>query len=156
MRGSSVIRMMVVDDQPSVRSAMMAFLLTYDDFLIVGAATNGLEALQMCEYSTPDVILMDLLMPGMDGAAATRAIRKRYPHVQVIILTGFKETHLIQDALQAGAVDYWLKGNTGDELADAIRLAYHRQPTLTREVVQALDYHLSRPQALPVREISYQ
>ena len=156
MRGSSVIRVMVVDDQPLVRNAMVAFLLTHDDFLIVGAATNGLEALQMCEYTTPDVILMDLLMAGMDGATATRAIRKRHPHVQVIILTGFKETHLIQDALQAGAVDYWLKGNTGDELADAIRLAYHRQPLSTREVVQKLDYHLSRPQSLTPREVSYQ
>jgi NarL family two-component system response regulator LiaR len=138
MSDIKVIRVMVVDDHRAVRSALTAFLLAYDDLELVGEATNGLEALQLCERQQPDVVLMDLLMPHMDGASTTRAIRARYPHTQVLILSGSREEQLAQEALQAGAIGYWLKEITSDELAQAIRAAHQGRPTLASEIASTI------------------
>lgn len=132
------IRVMIVDDHPVVRSGLVAFLLAFDDLELVGEATNGAEAVHLCEQVRPDVILMDLVMPGMDGAAAIRAIRSRFPQVQIIALTSFREENLMQAALEAGAISYLFKNVSARELVDAIRAAYAGRPTLTPEVTQAL------------------
>ncbi|MBN1964712.1 MAG: response regulator transcription factor, partial [Anaerolineae bacterium] len=124
---------MIVDDHAVVRSGLSAFLTVYDDLELVGAAASGAEALRTCEKYKPDVILMDLVMPGMDGAATTRTIRERWPGTQVIALTSFKEDTLVQSALQAGAIGYLLKNITAEELADAIRAAVKGKPTLAPE-----------------------
>jgi NarL family two-component system response regulator LiaR len=108
------------------------------DLELVGEASDGEEALQVCERARPDVILMDLLMPKVDGKAATRIIRERWPQVQVIALTSFQEKNLVQQALQAGAISYLLKNVSVDELAEAIRAAHAGQPTLAPEATQAL------------------
>jgi NarL family two-component system response regulator LiaR len=121
-----------------VRSGLSAFLLAYEDLEMVGDAANGAEAIRLCEKFRPDVILMDLVMPGMDGAAATRAIRAQHPDVQVIALTSFKEEDLVQGALQAGAIGYLLKNVSADELAGAIRAAHGGRPTLAPEAAEAL------------------
>ena len=92
----------------------------------------------MCEQTHPDVILMDLVMPELNGVAATRIINKKWPQVQVIALTSFQEKDLVHDALQAGAISYLLKNVSGQELAQAIRGAYAGQSTLAREAVEAL------------------
>ena len=113
----SPIRVMLVDDHAVVRSGLSAFLLAFDDFELVGEAADGAEAVGMCERSRPDVILMDLVMPRMDGATATRTIRERHPDVQVIALTSFKEDELVQNALKSGAIGYLLKNVSADELA---------------------------------------
>lgn len=132
------IRVLIVDDHAVVRSGLSAFLMVYEDLEMVGAAANGPEAIHLCAKFEPDVILMDLVMPGMDGAAATRAIRAQHPHVQVIALTSFKEEELVQSALQAGAIGYLLKNVSADELAGAIRAAYGGRPTLAPEAAEAL------------------
>lgn len=132
------IRVMIVDDHAVVRSGLSAFLTIYDDLELVAAASGGAEALHLCERHHPDVILMDLVMPGMDGAAATKAIRERWPDVQVIALTSFKEDSLVQSALQAGAIGYLLKNVSADELANAIRSAHAGKPTLAPEAAEAL------------------
>lgn len=124
MENTSLIRVLVVDDHRAVRSALAAFLLAYDDLELAGEASDGLEALRLCEHRQPDVVLMDLLMPRMDGASATRAIRRLYPRVQVLILTGSQEKRLLRDALRAGAIGHWHKEVTSDELASAIRVAH--------------------------------
>lgn len=134
----ATIRVMLVDDHAVVRSGLSTFLLAYDDLELVAEASDGAEAWRLCERVRPDVILMDLMMPRMDGAAATRLIRERYPHIQVLILTSFKEDNLVQDALKAGAIGYLLKNVTGVELAQAIRSAYQGRPTLAPEATQAL------------------
>ncbi len=134
----SPIRVLLVDDHAVVRSGLSAFLLAYDDLELVGEAGSGEEAVRMCERVRPNVVLMDLVMPGMDGAAATRAIRERCPQAQVIALTSFKEQDLVQSALQAGAISYLLKNVSADELAKAIRAAAAGRPTLAPEAAQAL------------------
>jgi len=138
MDTSDAIRVLLVDDHAVVRSGLSAFLLVFDDLALVGEASGGQEALQLCRQLTPDVVLMDLVMPEMDGATATRAIRQICPQTQVIALTSFKEQDLVQKALQAGAIGYLLKNVSADELAEAIRAAHAGRPTLAPEATQAL------------------
>jgi two-component system, NarL family, response regulator LiaR len=132
------IRVMIVDDHAVVRSGLAAFLLAFDDLELVAEANSGEQAVRLCESKRPDVVLMDLVMPGMDGAAATQAIRAKCPHIQVIVLTSFKEQDLVQGALKAGAIGYLLKNVSVDEMADAIRAAHAGRPTLAPEAAQAL------------------
>ncbi len=138
MTDTQLIRVMLVDDHAVVRSGLSTFLMTCDDMELVGEASSGEQALGLCPQAKPDVVLMDLVMPGMDGAAATRLIREKYPEIQVIALTSFKEQELVQGALQAGAIGYLLKDVTADELATAIRAAYAGKPTLAPEAAQVL------------------
>ena len=143
---ANAIRVMIVDDHAVVRSGLGAFLLATDDLELVGEAGSGAEAVRKVPQLQPDVILMDLVMPEMDGAAATRAIRQANPQVQVIALTSFKEDDLVQGALQAGAIGYLLKNVTAEQLADAIRAAKVGRPTLAPEAAQALIHNATRPQ----------
>jgi NarL family two-component system response regulator LiaR len=143
------IKVMIVDDHAVVRSGLSAFLMVCDGLELVGEAGSGSEAVSLCSSLKPDVVLMDLLMPGMDGAAATREIRKKYPDIQVIILTSFKEQNLVEEALQAGAIGYLLKNLSVDELAAAIKSAKAGRPTLAPEATQALisaAKHANEPQ----------
>ncbi len=132
------IRVMIVDDHAMVRTGLATFLEVSDDLDLVGQATNGQEAVELCEQFQPDVILMDLVMPEMDGVTATRIIRERWPQVQVIALTSFQEKELVQDALQAGAISYLLKNVSMDDLAEAVRAAHAGRATLAQEAIQAL------------------
>jgi len=134
----AIIRVLVVDDQAVVRSGLAAFLSIYDDLALVGEANDGAKAVNLCGQLRPDVVLMDLVMPNMDGAEATLAIRKHYPQIQVVALTSFKEDDLVKRVLEAGAIGYLLKNVSADELADAIRAAYAGRPTLSPEATQVL------------------
>jgi len=138
MTEKKLIRVMLVDDHAVVRSGLGTFLLANDDMELVGEVSSGEQALTMCTHVKPDVVLMDLVMAGMDGATATRKIREQCPEIQVIALTSFKEQELVQGALQAGAIGYLLKDISADELANAIRAAYAGKPTLAPEAAQAL------------------
>jgi NarL family two-component system response regulator LiaR len=139
------IRVMIVDDHAVVRSGLAAFLMVFDDLLLVGEAEGGAEAIQMCRETAVDVVLMDLMMPEMDGAEATRLIRKECPGVQVIALTSFREEKLVQGALQAGAISYLLKNVSADELANAIRAAHAGRSTLAPEATAALIHAATHP-----------
>jgi len=138
MKDKKMIRVMLVDDHAVVRSGLSTFLMTCEDMELVGEASSGEQALTMCSRANPDVVLMDLVMAGMDGATATRKIREKCPEIQVIALTSFKEQELVQGALQAGAIGYLLKDISADELANAIRAAYAGKPTLAPEAAQVL------------------
>jgi NarL family two-component system response regulator LiaR len=129
---------MIVDDHAVVRSGLKAFLMVFDDLELVGEASSGQEAVQLTERIQPDVILMDIIMPDMDGPATTKAIRSRWPGVQIVALTSFREDELVKNALQAGAIGYLLKNVGADDLADAIRSAYVGRPTLAPEAAQVL------------------
>ncbi len=132
------IRVMIVDEHDMVRRGLIAFLKVKSDLELVAEARNGEEAIQICEQVQPDVILMDLKMPVMDGVTATKIIRERWPGVQVIALTSFQEKELVQEVLQAGAISYLLKNVTVDELAEAIRAAHAGKATLAPEATQVL------------------
>jgi NarL family two-component system response regulator LiaR len=145
MEEADKIRVMVVDDHAVVRSGLADFLLAYDDLQLVGEASGGDQAVLLCEKAKPDVVLMDLVMDGMDGAEATKAIRKECPQIQVIALTSFREEELVQKAIQAGAIGYLLKSVTAKELAEAIRNAFEGRPTLAPEAAQALIHATTMP-----------
>lgn len=143
-----MIRVLIVDDHPMVRSGLTALLSAYDDLELAGEASNGAEAVRACARVKPDVVLMDLVMPEMDGATATRLIREQHPQVKVVALTSFKEDGLVQDALKAGAIGYLLKNVTADELANAIRAAHAGRPTLAPEATQVLINASTQPPAV--------
>jgi NarL family two-component system response regulator LiaR len=138
MTETNPIRVMVVDDHAVVRGGLRYFLLAFDDIELVAEAESGEEALRLCESCQPDVVLMDIRMPGMDGADTTRLLRERYPQIQVLALTSFQDGQLVQKALRAGATGYLLKDVPIDELAEAIRKAHAGQPTLAPAAAQAL------------------
>ena len=142
---SSRIRVLVVDDHAMVRRGLAVFLMVFDDLELTGEATGGKEAVKLCAELQPDVVLMDMLMPDMDGAAAIKLIRKQSPSIQVIALTSFKEEVIVQSALQAGAIGYLLKDVTADELARAIRAAHAGRATLSPEAAQVLVEAASQP-----------
>ena len=144
---SARIRVLVVDDHTMVRRGLATFLKVFDDLELAGEAASGQAAIQLCTQLQPDVVLMDIVMPDMDGATATRLIRKQSPRIQVLALTSFKEEILVQSALQAGAIGYLLKDVSADELAQAIRAAHAGRSTLSPEAAQALVHATSQPPA---------
>jgi NarL family two-component system response regulator LiaR len=121
-----------------VRRGLATFLKVFDDLELAGEADGGQTAVQLCAQLKPDVVLMDMVMPDMDGATATRLIRNQSQSIQVIALTSFKEEILVQSALQAGAIGYLLKDVSADELAQAIRAGHAGRATLSPEAAQAL------------------
>jgi NarL family two-component system response regulator LiaR len=136
--GAARIRVLIVDDHEMVRSGLARFLLVADDLELVGEASTGAEAVRLSDVLRPDVVLMDMVMPDMDGVAATRAIRERNPDVRVIALTSFPEEDLVQKALEAGALSYLMKNVEAEELSAAIRLAKENRSMLAAEAAQAL------------------
>ena len=110
MPNAERIKVMLVDDHPIVRSGLVTMLLAFDDLELVGEASSGDKALVLCQQELPDVILMDMVMPGMDGLETTRKVLEEYPSVKIIILTSFTKDSMVQDALEAGATSYPLEG----------------------------------------------
>ncbi|MHC1785278.1 MAG: response regulator [Anaerolineaceae bacterium] len=138
MNSTLPIRVMVVDDHAMVRRGLTTFLSIFDDLTFVGEAEDGQKALELCKTIQPDVVIMDMVMPEMDGVTATRLIRTQFPSTQVIGLTSFKEDGLVLNALTAGAIGYLLKDVSAEELAKAIRSAHAGRSTISTEAAQAL------------------
>ncbi len=147
------IRVLIVDDHEMVRSGLNAFMQGVDDLEAVGEAGSGEEAIQQCEHLQPDVVLMDMRMPGIGGVEATRSIRERCPNVRIIALTSFPEQELVHQALQAGAMSYLVKNVAPSELACAIRDAVAGRPTLAPEAAQALIRQVTKS-ATPGHDLS--
>ena len=148
------IRVLIVDDHPMVLDGLQLFISMSAGMECVGQATSGEEAIALCETLQPDVVLMDLLMPGMGGIQAIQTIRARRPGVQVIALTSFAEPDLVQQALKAGAIGYVLKNVRSAELADAIRSAQSRRSVMAPEATEALvqAMHRDRPAVFDLSE----
>ena len=139
------IRVLLVDDHMVVRSGLSTVLSVYDDLKLVGEAGDGEEAIRLCERLQPNVILMDLLMPKMDGVTAIKAIKSRWPQIQIIALTSFKEKEYVEGALKAGVNGYLLKDVSAEELINAVRRAVAGQPSLSPEAAQVLIHNVSEP-----------
>ena len=142
------IRIMIVDDHLMVRDGLQVFLSMYDDLEIVAEAEDGAEAFDLCAQVQPDVILMDILMPKVDGPTATTRILEAFPQVQVIALTSFVEEDLVRQALQAGATGYLLKDVEPEKLAEAIRAAYGGRPTIASAAARVLAQAAKQPPPL--------
>jgi NarL family two-component system response regulator LiaR len=136
---------MLVDDHVMVRRGLATFLMVFDELQFVGEAESGEAAIQLCAEVLPDVILMDMVMPDMDGATITRTIHQKFPQIQVIALTSFKEGELIKNALAAGVIGYLLKDVSADQLARAIRAAAAGRATISAEAAQALVETANQP-----------
>jgi two-component system, NarL family, response regulator LiaR len=145
----SPIRVLLVDDHLVVRRGLATLLLAFNDLRLVGEAQNGAEALALCATAQPDVVLMDLLMPEMDGVEATHAIRERYPNIRVIVLTSMDEYDYVQRSLAAGAEGYLLKSISADDLAVAIRVAFAGRPRRSPESFEDLARAVHLPDPAP-------
>ena len=145
MNPTQPIRVMVVDDHPLVRAGLSAFLNAYDDLELVGEASSGAETLRLVNISEPDVILMDLLMPDMDGIQTIQEVHREHPNIQIIALTSYGQEELVKQALQAGVISYLFKNISASELAEAIRAAKAGKPTLAPEATRILINSSMRP-----------
>jgi two-component system, NarL family, response regulator LiaR len=136
------IKVILVDDHNVVRQGLKLFLATQPDIEVVGEADNGQAAVSLVAQQQPDIVLMDLLMPQLDGIAATQQIKSRYPDVEVIALTSFVEDQQVAAVIKAGAIGYLLKDVQPAELATAIRAAQrgevHLHPQAARRLMQAI------------------
>lgn len=135
------IRVLIVDDHQVVRKGLRMFISVHDDLELVGEAGNGEEAIEQCAALLPDVVLMDMKMPVMDGPTAIEHIRTRFPEVNVVALTSFTDDAFARRALEAGAIGYLFKDVDEDELISAIRLAGKGHGVVAPEAVQALTTH---------------
>jgi NarL family two-component system response regulator LiaR len=138
MTDNSQIRVLVVDDHKVVRMGLRTFIAVHDDLDLVGEAGNGEAAIEQCAALHPDVVLMDLMMPVMDGPTAIGHIRRRFPDVQVVALTSFDDDTMAQRALEAGAIGYLFKDVEEDELMSAIRFANQGRGVVVPEAMRAL------------------
>lgn len=138
---SPTIRVLIVDDHDMVRSSLEILLETCDDLELIGNANSGEMALELARQHQPDVALIDLMMPGIDGLAVIKGMVVLSPQTRMVVLTSFKDGNLVQGALEAGALSYILKNVSIDELAEVIRAAYAGQSTVSPEARQSLQTH---------------
>lgn len=146
MAERSPVRLMIVDDHTILRRGVVASLADSHDIEVVAEAGSGEEALELCRTVTPDVALIDLVMPGMNGIETIHAMHGSYPDIQCIAFTSFRDEGKVEEALRAGAISYLLKDVETDELAKAIRLASQGVPMLAPAATQSLVYALAHRQ----------
>jgi NarL family two-component system response regulator LiaR len=148
------IRVLIVDDHPIVRLGMEVALSAYPDIHVVGQAHSSEHALAQCAKLQPDVILMDMVMPQVNGVEATRSIRGKFPKIQVIVFTSFQEQSMVQEALRAGAISYLLKDASSQELVTAVRTAAAGRTTLSPDVLDVLIHSIVQPSAVKTYDLS--
>jgi NarL family two-component system response regulator LiaR len=144
MNNSDVIRLLIVDDHKVVRNGLKIFISTFDEIELVGEAQNGRQALEQCAQHQPDVVLMDLVMPIMDGLTAIQHIREQFPEINIVALTSYDDEDLIHRAMAAGAIGYLYKDAEEEELIGAIRAAYEGRSIVAPEAIQALVNQIAR------------
>jgi two-component system, NarL family, response regulator LiaR len=132
------IKVVIADDHDLIRKGLVAVLRSYPILSLVGEASNGAEAVHLCNSVQPDVVLMDLVMPEMDGVQAISAIRQQYPQTKIVVLSSFSTDKLVEEAIRAGAISYLMKNVSGDELLNAIQSAHEGKSILAREAAQVL------------------
>lgn len=157
---SRPIRILIVDDHTVVRDGLNALLSAESGMKVVGEAANGLEAVKLAGETQPDVVLLDLVMPSMDGVQAAREIKKVYPAARILVLTSFAENHMVFSAIKAGASGYIMKDTSSDDLIQAIRDTYLGKAALGPDIARKLMEELqeggavdSRPNELTEREV---
>jgi NarL family two-component system response regulator LiaR len=142
------IRVMLVDDHRLIRDGLKMLLAIHDDLEVVADVGDGGKAIQLCDQVEPDVILMDIVMPKVDGPTATARIRDSFPHIKIIALTSFLEEELIQSMLKSGADGYLIKDVSAKELAEAIRASYQGRSPIDPAAAQVLARAVNQPPPL--------
>lgn len=132
------IQVLIVDDHDMLREGLASFLRAFHDFKLVGEASNGTEAIRLCRDLKPDVILIDLIMPEIDGVTTIQIIHQENPDIHIIALSSFNDDGLVKGALRAGATGYLLKNISANRLAEAIRASHAGLPTLSPEIAQTI------------------
>jgi two-component system, NarL family, response regulator LiaR len=135
---SRPISVLIVDDHDMLREGLASFLRAFPDLKMMGEASNGNEAIRMCRELKPDVVLIDLIMPEIDGVTAIKIIHEEIPEIHIIALSSFNDDSLVKDALRAGATGYLLKNVSANRLAEAIRATHAGLPTLSPEIAQII------------------
>jgi two-component system NarL family response regulator len=146
------IRLLVVDDHQAFRMGLVAIVEEYPDLKVIAEAANGLQAIELCRAFRPDVVLMDLRLPGLGGVEATIAIKKEFPNCGIIVITTYDGDEDIHRAIQSGAKGYLLKDMSKEELVQAIRAVHRGEHHIPPQVASRLATRLSRPEITP-REI---
>jgi DNA-binding NarL/FixJ family response regulator len=141
-RRSTTARVIVADDHPLLRSALADLLRRCSGYNVIGEAAHGQEALELCRRLRPDLVLMDVVMPVMDGVEATRKIKRELPRTVVLIITAFTDASYLEEALEAGAAGYVLKTAYPERIVDAVRRALHGEAPLNQEVAKELILNL--------------
>lgn len=147
-----MIKVLFVDDHEMVRIGVAAYLSSQSDIEVVGEADNGRQAVSMALELRPDIILMDLVMPEMDGIEATRLIMEKWPAAKIIIVTSFLDDEKVYPALEAGATSYMLKTSKASEIAKAVRATYQGQSVLEPEVTRKMMEKLRHPKSEQLHE----
>ncbi len=142
------IRVLIVDDHDMVREGLRVLLENFDEFDVVADAADGEIGVEMCRRHNPDVVLLDMMMPVMDGVTAAGRIHDLCPDTQIVALTSFDDEHTVQDALKAGASSYVMKNVSVDDLATIIRKAHRGQATLAPEATRVLIHAATRPPSI--------
>jgi len=142
---TETIRVLITDDHPVVRKGMAALLATKEDIEVVGEAANGKEAIQRVKELTPDVILMDLVMPEMDGVHAIKQIVEEFPNTKILVMTSFATDDMVFPAIKSGALGYLLKDSTPEELIGAIRQVHQGEPSLHPKIARKVLMEISNP-----------
>lgn len=132
------IRVLIVDDHTVVRDGLNALLSAEEGMSVVGMAADGVEAVRLTQELQPDVILLDLVMPRMDGVQATLEIKRTYPEARILVLTSFAENHQVFSAIKAGAIGYLMKDTSSEELIQAIHDTFHNKPALGPKIARKL------------------
>ncbi|HEY4532456.1 MAG TPA: response regulator transcription factor [Kurthia sp.] len=144
-----MIKVIIADDHHVVRRGLLFFLKTQKDFEVIGEASNGKEAVELTAKLQPDIVLMDLVMPEMDGIEATRRIKSVYPHIHILMLTSFSDRDHILPAMEAGAAGYQLKDIEPDELVETIRKIIAGESSLHPQVTTELNRNQEASSQLP-------
>jgi DNA-binding NarL/FixJ family response regulator len=139
------IRVLIADDHFLVRDGLKVFLKNHRDIEVVGEAADGKRAVELCAALQPDVVLMDLVMPVMDGTTAIKLIHQRDPRIRILALTSFQERRLVEEAVQAGAAGFLYKDCAPEELVQAIRTVHAGHPSLSPSATEALMQAVARP-----------
>ena len=151
----SSIRVAIVDDDGLIRDGLGAILETQDDIELVGAASDGDSGIALCDQARPQIVLMDIRMPGLDGVSAAAQIKERWPEIKIMMLTTFRDDAYIRSAIALGAEGYILKSSPADAIVESIRAVHRGATVLQSDVARTVGSMLSRgvdPESLPAGE----
>lgn len=146
------MRILIADDHPLFRSGVRNLLKTTEDLEVVGEASSGDEALELVEHCQPDLVLMDIRMPGLNGIEATKLIKEKYPHIQVLILTMFRDDQSVFTAMRAGAKGYVLKDADETELLQSIRMVGNGGAVFSSDIAARMIHYFAAPKAVDTME----